>query len=1127
MIEHDALQEEAETIRRAAAIASEHRKLVGQYSADASDAKQRLEQQLTTQLQGIEATYNDCVSTIGELDKRFPAIQGDAVAGGLLLGFGMEASTNDLATCAKRLKDSKSQLDQVDPTWSMYGPGYLPAWGLGASVVTDVIIAAIVSAAGGDAGTGFAICFWFTVGWLSIALLANLGSTTEFSHNREYKSATEFGFPAVRSVKRELHAARDKSVKVARSTHERLLGGIDANLKSKCDALTEDARRQLGEETARLSKLVGELGYAGLAWDDTGWEDYAPGVRSPSHVRVGRASTALAGVEIMGPALVGIVREENVLIRASGAAKDQAAGAVQSILLRLLATIPPGMAEFVLLDPAGLGQNVAKFVALADYDRDLIANKAWSEPEHIERQLADLCEHMENVIQGKLQGKYESIEEYNEQAGETAQAYRFLVVVGFPQNFSETSASRLARVALNGPKCGVHTLIVVDTEQKMPYGFNGEDLGRNASVIEWDGSRFVWKQKGFDTWQLTLDAPPDTTRFDEILAAVGSRVKDARRVEVPFDRIAIPSDAWWTGDSRTEIAVPIGKVGARKTQHLVFNSQDQVHALVAGQTGYGKSTLFHVMITNLCLAYSPQELELYLVDFKKGVEFKPYAEHRLPHARVIAIDSEREFGVSVLRGLDTELKRRGDAFRSTVEQNIAGYRKAHPDQACPRIVLIVDEFQEFFTEDDAIAREAGLLLDRLVRQGRNVGIHVILGSQTLTNAGQLAHSTISQIAIRIALHCSDSDSRLILAEDNPGARLLNRPGEAIYNTGSGRVGMEDQFQTVWLSAECREQYLTRIDDLARWQPRRPQRIFEGNAPGEIGTDMLLALTRGAESQQAQQRGARILLGEAIAVQEQPSTVRFRRQGGANLLIVSQQEDTALAMITLSLVGLAVQLPASSGDGDWHRPVMLLDFSSGDGPSAGHYSDLAGTLNGRVRRLVRRQVPEWIDKLANEVKCRIDAEDEAALPARPANTMFLVVHGLQRARDLRQDDGYSLPAYGAEPAGPNTAQQFVTILRDGPDVGVHTIIWCDSMTNLTRTLDRRALREFGTRVVTQISAEDSANLIDSPVASKLGSYRALLYNEDEGTLEKFHPYGLPSKEWLEDVCQQLMMSTASK
>src|SRR5262249_40897085 len=163
-------------------------------------------------------------------------------------------------------------------------------------------------------------------------------------------------------------------------------------------------------------------------------------------------------------------------------------------------------------------------------------------------------------------------------------------------------------------------------------------------------------------------------------------------------------------------------------------------------------------------------VELYLIDFKKGVEFKTYAAHELPHARVIAIESEREFGLSVLQRLDAELKLRGEQFRAAGVQDIAGYRQASPDTPLPRILLIVDEFQEFFVEDDRISQDAAQLLDRLVRQGRAFGLHVLLGSQTLGGAYSLARSTIDQMAVRVALQCSEADAHLILSDDNSAAR---------------------------------------------------------------------------------------------------------------------------------------------------------------------------------------------------------------------------------------------------------------------------------------------------------------------------------------------------------------------
>ena len=181
---------------------------------------------------------------------------------------------------------------------------------------------------------------------------------------------------------------------------------------------------------------------------------------------------------------------------------------------------------------------------------------------------------------------------------------------------------------------------------------------------------------------------------------------------------------------------------------------------------------------------------------------------------MIAIESEREFGLSVLERLDCELKRRGDLFRQLGVQDLKGYRDAKPDAVMPRMLLIIDEFQEFFVKDDKIAQDAALLLDRLVRQGRAFGIHVLLGSQTLAGAYSLARSTLGQMAVRIALQCSEADAHLILSDDNTAARLLSRPGEAIYNDANGLFEGNHPFQVVWLPDHEREQYLERVAELA-------------------------------------------------------------------------------------------------------------------------------------------------------------------------------------------------------------------------------------------------------------------------------------------------------------------------
>ena len=133
---------------------------------------------------------------------------------------------------------------------------------------------------------------------------------------------------------------------------------------------------------------------------------------------------------------------------------------------------------------------------------------------------------------------------------------------------------------------------------------------------------------------------------------------------------------------------------------------------------------------------------------------------------------------------------------------------------------------------------------------------------------------------------------------------------------------------------------------------------------------------------------------------------------------------------------------------------------------------------------------------------------------------MIIHDLTRFRELRKsDDDFGYRGYGEEKVA-NPAQNLATILREGPAVGVHALIWCDTLSNLNRSLERANLREFERRILFQMSGADSTNMIDSAVASQLGPNRAFLHEEEQGRLEKFRPYAIPTNEWLDSVREQL-------
>ncbi len=933
----------------------------------------------------------------------------------------------------------------------------------------------------------------------------------------------------------ELTAALDAEADAARSAaataiaeaeqeHER----ASSTLGARCDAAWRTLVRDWNDGMMRLNAMLAHVNaqQAKLfpAWGSPEWDDWDGPTLAPPAVRFGRMivdvaklkggapqhedfapipsspaaeGDAAAAAEIALPAVLDFPAAGSVLIESGPDGRDAALSMMQAVMLRILTTFPPGKVRFTIVDPVGLGESFAGFMHLADYDEAMVGGRIWTESRHIEQRLADLTEHMENVIQKYLRNEFSTIAEYNERAGEVAEPYRFLVIADFPTNFTDAAAKRLLSIIASGARCGVYVVMLTDPAARLPAGIRRPELNQLPNRLVRRGGRdtgdFVWKDADFEPFDLTIEEAPPEEFLTDALRRVGRMSKEGSRVEVPFGLIAPEPGKEWTADSTQELVVPVGRAGATKLQNLALGRGTLQHVLIAGKTGSGKSTLLHVLITNLALWYSPDQVDFYLVDFKKGVEFKTYAMHHLPHARAIAIESDREFGLSVLQEVDAELKRRGDLFRSLGVNDLAGFRRVRPDERLPRTLLIIDEFQELFIEDDKVAQESALLLDRLVRQGRAFGIHVLLGSQTLGGAYSLARTTMGQMGVRIALQCSEADSYLILSEDNAAARLLARPGEGIYNDASGLIEGNNPFQVAWLPDATREANLNRVSQRAAGLGDAYRTVvFEGNAPARLEANPAFVRTQRLERKIGVGPGAalRAWIGEPVAIRE-ATHVDFARRTASNLLLVGQQRDAVAAMITAAVASIAAQTPRAE--------FLLIDADPAQDPQAWA---AAATASPDVRRLEPGRLVEELARLKTEL-----AERQAGIAPDdgPPPPVFLLLAGLHHLRDLRRSDDFGFSMGDDEK--PRADRMLADLLTEGPAYGLHTVAWCDTVQNLNRALDRQAVKQFGARVLFQMSASDSIELIDAPRASTLGVHRALLWREEESETEKFRPFAM--------------------
>lgn len=200
---------------------------------------------------------------------------------------------------------------------------------------------------------------------------------------------------------------------------------------------------------------------------------------------------------------------------------------------------------------------------------------------------------------------------------------------------------------------------------------------------------------------------------------------------------------------------------------------------------------------------------------------------------------------------------------------------------------------------------------------------------------------------------------------------------------------------------------------------------------------------------------------------------------------------------------------------------ILDGTPDDADDAEYLRKLAARLPFPTRAPNRSELPVALAEIAGEIDRRQKGESSDHSPR------FLFVFAVHRFRELRKsEDDFGFGRRGAE-REPSPAERFATILRDGPPQGIYLILWCDSLTNLNRSFERPQLREFGLRVLFQMSATDSSTLMDTPAASKLGRTRALLLTEEQERPEKFRPYGLPSDAWLDRAAEQLRMRIGLK
>lgn len=735
---------------------------------------------------------------------------------------------------------------------------------------------------------------------------------------------------------------------------------------------------------ADINRLLASIapGPAGQDWPDLAYS----GSAVPQAVRMGTVNTT-RGKPI--PMVLPLLDRPGWWL---DGAPDAVQALIRAVVLRLVAAAPAGKLRVDGYDPALTGAP-GVFATLSERAPDLMP-AALREPGEIQACLAELGQVVADRGARMSELGVAGFEQLQARLSRQPEPFRLVVLHNYPAGFDGAGQRQLLRLVDSAAGRGVSFLVHHDPLVEPRHDVDPDELqDRLWELTHQDGH---WRVAGFDGVRVSADPPPD----ERLCAAIGTVAGDAAaRAALPtvgLDEILPARWLWWAPAGRS-LVTDIG-IDDRGPATLEMSSSDPAkpNVLIGGSVGSGKSNLLQVMIHTLAVRYSPRDLQMYLLDFKQGIEFAalgpgPTRPHFLPHARVLGVYSDREFGLAVLQDLAAELESRSAEFKRWGCTDIA--KPPAGMDVPPRLLVVLDEFQVMLADDDEISVEAAARLEHLVRQGRAYGIHVVLATQSLDGITRLAakrDAILGQIHHRIVLKTTPVESQSMLRLHNTAAARLRFRGQAVFNDDLGEPQSNKLIQIAYAertALDALRRQLWRLDPSCR-----PPRIFEQGEAADLG----LALAAAGDLGPAPDGSTQGWAGLPIKVTERPEPVPVLPEPGAGLLILGEDESMAVGSLTAMAVPLAV---AGRGRGD---RFILFDLLS---PASAEHRDALVTLLRRLGaeiEVVRRA--EFGTRLA-ALKRESDQRSHEATP------VHVLGAGLHRALRFDPDDLRDLIRHG--------------------------------------------------------------------------------------------------------------------
>jgi len=786
---------------------------------------------------------------------------------------------------------------------------------------------------------------------------------------------------------------------------------------------------------------------------------------------------------------------------------DAAAGSSNRVVwdytMKVLMNFPVGQTRPLLLDCDSTTE-LTDFKVIGDSSGRNMVTKPWISEEDIETELKKLSTENTNL----------TISYGKDIASRMAREPIYVVSCrNFPRSISDDAMTSLASVISAGASRGFFGIIQASAGELALRRDNSAfvaslDVIRKCSlcVKEVPGGYVIGEDSfAFENMEAVRRSKQDI--FSHLISGVARYRRQIEKFEYLFSKDAgniermdmHDINTWYRADASETLEVPIGISGASTVQKYAIGGVAQ-HGLISGVTGSGKSTLLKTMIVAAMMKYTPDNLNLYLIDFKEGVEFAAFSEYRLPWIKAIALNTQRVFALNILQELQKEFKDRASVMR---QQGVNHINEAR--DKFPRLLLVFDEVQALLSVDDDITKQCISILSELVSEGRAMNINVIMASQNFAICRGI-DSLKANMVLRIAMKGSPESAKIVMGEDFSVDQLeQGDSGSAAINTASGARGQTTFFQVGYMEDYEMKTLLGQLSMTWGDLPATT-RIMAIHVNQDRNAKFNRLITDGEVVYSEEPGSYELMLGDEF-IMNRKRQITITPEQGENLMVVGENEETAKSVFALSMLSVLYGELASRAKDNTNELIRLVDMSDDYMPDAEYLDKIASRFPRQIKRVPGKQVAQMIQDtyqvLTDRKRGRADASER----------LFLMIFGMDSLNVLKQE------MLSEDEGELSLNRKLLQILQQGPELGINCILWARSYDGFRSVVDSVYINRYFNKRIYFGDNEDAVSVLGIKYNMKELEEKTVAYRDmSKSVPNAFRVFELPDAQWLEGIAQ---------